>query len=227
MRAGGLGLFHQCRNRPPGIAGFLGIDAVQTKHHRGIEHAAGIVSDLEARAGPGREVAVTGAIDKNIRNDRLTPGLGLDHQRVDALRIMHHHAGAQRMKENIDLVARQQIVGRDLIGRGVIGLRQDFPKDQMRHVEPAQTIDPRQQVRRDALHHPMHLAMNIGVQPAEIRHARRCPHAAEESITFDQQRAPPRARRSAAEHDDFILAIQRHLPRRFFDGFGGQVRVPG
>jgi hypothetical protein len=174
---------------------FSGFDAVQTKHHRGIEHAAGIVSDLEARAGPGREVAVTAAIDKNIREHRLPPGLGLDHQRLDALRIMHHHAGAERMKEDIDLVAIKQIVGRDLVSRGVIGLRQDFPKDQMRRVEPAQTIDPRQQLRRDALHHPMHLAVNIGMQPAEIRHPRRCPHAAEESITLDQQRAPPRARR--------------------------------
>ena len=36
------------------------------------------------------------------------------------------------------------------------------------------------QLGSDALHHPMHLAMNIGMQPAEIRHTRRRAHAAEE-----------------------------------------------
>jgi hypothetical protein len=68
--------------------------------------------------------------------------------------------------------------------------------------------------------------MDIGVQPAEIRHARRGAHAAEKAVALDQQRAPSCARRShgrgdpggpAAEHDDFILAVQRHLPRRLFD----------
>ena len=92
------------------------------------------------------------------------------------------------------------------------------------------------QLGRDALHHPMHLAMDIGMQPAEIRDARRRPHAAEESIALDQQRAAPRARRShrgrdagrpAAEHGDFILAVERHLARGFCDGFGGQIGVPG
>jgi len=57
---------------------------------------------------------------------------------------MHHHAGAERVKENVDLVRRQQIVGRDLVSRSVIGLGQNFPKDQMRRIEPAETIDPRQ-----------------------------------------------------------------------------------
>jgi len=78
--------------------------------------------------------------------------------------------------------------------------------------------------------------MDIGVQPAEIRHPRRRAHAAEKSITLDQQRASARPRRShrscnaggaAAKDDDFILAVQRHLPRRLFDGLGGQCGVPG
>ena len=144
---------------------------------------------------------------------------------------MHHHAGAERMEENIDLVAQQQIVGGDLVGRGVVGLRQNLSQDKMRRVEPAETIDTIKQIGRDALRHPMHLAMDIGMQPAEIRHPRRRPHAAEKAIALDQQRAAPRASRShrcgdpgrsAAEHDHFIFAVQRHLPRRFFDGFSGQ-----
>jgi len=62
----------------------------------------------------------------------------------------------------------------------------------------------------------MHLAMDIGVQPAEIRHPRRRAHAAEKPVTLDQQRASARPRRShgggdpggsAAKDDDFILAV--------------------
>ena len=186
MRAGGFGRFHQRRDRPPGIAGLFRIDAVEAEHHRGVQHAAGIVADLMARAGPGREIAVAGAIDKNVGAYRLPPGLGLDHKRVDAARVMHHRAGPERVEEKFDLVAQKQIVGRDLVGRGVIGLRQDFPKNQMRRVEPAEPIDPREQIGRDALHHPMHLAINVGMQPAEIRDSRRRSHAAEKTITLDQ-----------------------------------------
>ena len=77
----------------------------------------------------------------------------------------------------------------------------------------------------------MHLAMDIGVQAAKIRHARGRAHAAEETIALDQQRAPSRprrgdrgrnARRPAAEDGDFIFAVERNLARGFEDGFGGQ-----
>ena len=228
--------FHQRRDRPPGVAGLFRIDAVEAEHHRRVKHAAGVVADLEARAGPGREIAIAGAIDKNLGAHRLTAGLGLDHKRVDAARVMHHHAGAERMEENVDLVAQQQIVGRDLVGRGVIGLRQDFPKNQMRRVEPAEPIDAIKQFGRDALHHPMHLPINIGMQPAKIGHPRRRAHAAEKSISLDQQRAAACACRShrrrdsgwsAAEDGHFILAVERNLPRGLGDGFGRQCVVPG
>ena len=151
---------------------------------------------------------------------------------MDAARIVHDHAGAERVKQEIDLVGGEEIVGRDLVGRGVVGLRQDLAEHQMRGVEPAETIDPRQQLGGDALHHPVHLAMHIGVQPAEIRHARRRPHAAEKTVAFDQQGFAPRARRSdggrdprwpTAEYGDFIGAVQRNFPRGFVNGFGGQV----
>jgi hypothetical protein len=162
-------------------------------------------------------------------------GLGLDHQGVDALFVVHHHAGAERMEQNIHLVGGEQIVGGNLVGRGVIGLRQNFPENQMRRVEPAETIDPAEQVRSDALHHPMHLAMDIGMQPAEIGDACGRAHAAEKAVALDQQRAAACARGShgggntcgsAAEDNDFILAVQWHLPRRLFDGFGRQCAVP-
>ena len=102
--------------------------------------------------------------------------------------VMHHHAGAERVEENVDLVRGEQIVGRDLVGRGVIGLREDFSENEMRRVQPAEPVDPTKQIGGDALHHPVHLAMDVGVQPAEIRHARRRAHAAEKAIALDQQR---------------------------------------
>ena len=107
MGAGGLGGFHQRRYRPPGVAGRFRIDAVEPEHHRGIEHAAGVVADLEPRPGPGREIAVAGTIDKNLRPHRLPPGFCFDHQRIDTGLVMHHHTGAERMKENVDLVRGQ------------------------------------------------------------------------------------------------------------------------
>ncbi len=38
----------------------------------------------------------------------------------------------------------------------------------MRRVQPVEPIDPRQQIGGDALHHPMHLAMDVGMQPAKL-----------------------------------------------------------
>src|SRR5207249_9527472 len=108
VRAGGFSLFHQRRNRAPGFASLLRIDAVKPEHNRGIEHAAGIVADLEGRAGPSREIAVAGTIDEDIRTDRLPPGLGLDDKRVDAPIVMHRHAGSERVNEDIYVVAHAQ-----------------------------------------------------------------------------------------------------------------------
>ncbi len=66
--------------------------------------------------------------------------------------MVHHHASTERMKQDVDLVAQQQIVGSDLVGRGVIGLRQNLPKHEMRRVKPAEAIDAPEQVGSDALH---------------------------------------------------------------------------
>lgn len=187
------------------------------------------VADLERRTGPGREVAVAGAVDEDLRAHRLPAGLGLDQQRVDAAIIAHHDAGAECVEQHVHLVAGEQLVGRDLVGRGVIGLGEHLAEDQMRRVETAQMIDPRQQLRRHALHQPPVLAVDVAVQAAEIGDASRRPHAAEEAVALDQQRGPPGARgggrsddagRPAAEHDDFVFAIERHLSCRFFDRRG-------
>lgn len=106
----------------------------------------------------------------------------------------------------------------------------------MRRVEPAKPVDPIEQIRGDALHHPVHLAMNVGMQPAEIGDTGGGAHAAEKTVALDQQRAPagPRggdrgsdARRSAAEHGDFIFAVERNLARGLFDGFERQKTSTG
>jgi len=106
----------------------------------------------------------------------------------------------------------------------------------MRRVEPVEPVDPREQIGGYALHHPAHLAMNIGMQPTEIGDPGGGAHAAEKTVALDQQRAPagPRggdrsrdARRSSAEHGDFIFAIERNLARGFFDGFERQVTGTG
>jgi hypothetical protein len=98
----------------------------------------------------------------------------------------------------------------------------------VRRVQPAEAIDASQKFGRYALHHPVHLAENIGMQPAEIGDARRRAHAAEKAVTLDQQRPPPRPRRRdrsrnpgrpAAEDCDVIFAIERDLARGFGDGF--------
>ncbi len=223
-----FGLFHQLRNGAPGLARFDGIDAVETEHHRGVEHVTGVVADFVGRAGPGREIAVAGAIDEDIGADRLPSRLGLDEQRIDAFVVVHGDTGAERMEEDVDLVVTKQIVGGDLVGRGVVGLRKDLAEDQMRLVQAVEPIDARQQIGSDALHHPMHLAMDVGMQPAEIRDAGRRPHAAEKAVALDQQRAPSCARRRdrrgdsrrpAAEHGDFIFAVERDFAGGFGDGF--------
>ena len=104
MRAGGFGSLHQRRDRPPGLARLCRLDAIEAEHHRGIKHAAVVVAELVTRAGPSRQIAVARAVDEDVGSDRLPAGLGLDHQRADPLVVMHHHAGAERMEQDIDLV---------------------------------------------------------------------------------------------------------------------------
>ena len=107
VRAFRFGLLHQLRNGAPGIARLRGIDAVEAEHHRGVQHVAMAVADLVWRAGPGREIAVAGAIDEDVGADRLPSRLGLDEQRVDASVVMHGDAGAERVEEDVDLVRGQ------------------------------------------------------------------------------------------------------------------------
>jgi hypothetical protein len=81
----------------------------------------------------------------------------------------------------------------------------------------------------------MHLAMDIGVQPAEIRHARGRAHAAEKAVALDQQRAatgarsrdrPRRCPRVRPRGRRLHIRRRGNLARGFFDGFDGQEKLP-
>ena len=163
-----LGLIHQRRDRGPGLAGGGRIDAVQPEHHGRVEHAAVAVAALERRAGPGREIAVARAVDEDAPDDGGAAGLGLDDQRADGVVGVHHDAGAERVEQDFGAVAEQQIVGRAFVGRGVVGLRLDLAERDMRLVQAAEPVDARQQFVGDAVHHLAVLAMDVGMQPAEV-----------------------------------------------------------
>ena len=96
----------------------------------------------------------------------------------------------------------------------------------MRRVQAAEPVDARQQFVGDAVHDLADLAMDIGVQPAEIGDAGRGAHAAEKAVALDQQHlasvvaAAARrgdAGRSAAQHHHVVFAADRGLARRFGD----------
>jgi hypothetical protein len=97
------------------------------------------------------------------------------------------------MKQHFHLARGEQIVGRAFIGRGIVSLRLGLAEDQMRFVEPAERVDPRQQIIGDAVHDLANVAMHIAVQAAEIGHARGGAHTAEKAVTFDQKRLAPKS----------------------------------
>ena len=92
----------------------------------------------------------------------------------------------------------------------------------MRFAEPAQSINPAQQIIGYTVDDLTHLPVHVGVKSTEIGHARSGPHATEKSIALDQQYTPPRATgrdgggdtsRPAAQHDHFVVAVDLDLAR--------------
>jgi hypothetical protein len=150
-----------------------------------------LVAFFEARAGKGREIAIARTVDEGSRDNRATAGFVLDQQRLDARLTVHDDADRERVKADVDLVRDEEIVGGAFQGRGVVCLGEYLAEHHVRRVQPAELVDARQQIVGDAMHDLFDVAMHIGMQPAEIGDAGRRAHAAEESITFDQQHAPP------------------------------------
>jgi hypothetical protein len=93
------------------------------------------------------------------------------------------------MEQKLRAARGQEIVGGDLVGGVVIGLRHALAgKQNVRRVEPAQPVDAAEQIVGNAVHHLPKLAMHVGMQAAEIGHASRRAHAAEKAIALDEQR---------------------------------------
>jgi hypothetical protein len=74
----------------------------------------------------------------------------------------------------------------------------DAAEDEVRIVEPVERAHAVEQVVGHAVHHLADLAVDVGVQAAEVGHARRGAHAAEEAVALDHDRASAVARRAAA-----------------------------
>ena len=160
----------------------------------------------------------------DLRADRTPARARFHQQRVDALGVVHRHAGGQRMEQQLHAARQQQLVGRALVGGAVVGLRQRAAEDRMRLVQPAQRIDALQQFVGHAMHHALHLAMHVGMQAAEVGDAGRGAHAAEEAVALDQQHLAPGRRRAgrggdagraAAQHQHLGLGQQRRVARGF------------
>ena len=120
------------------------------------------------------------------------------------------------MEENIDLVGGEQIVGRDLVGRGVIGLRQDLAENQMRRVEPAEPVDARRAVRRrcpappDASRHGhWHAARRNSSPPPPCPCRRESRSARSAACAAPRAPRPPRRRCRPARRRGRRLHIRR------------------
>lgn len=99
----------------------------------------------------------------------------------------------------------------------------------MRRVETIEPAHPVEQLVDHAMRHLDDLAVGLGMQAAEIRDHRRGPHAAQEAVALEQERARAAAgrggrggdpRRAAAQHDDVGFGDHRGAPRGFLDEGG-------
>ena len=227
MLAARFRLLHQAVDVVHCVAGALGIDVVHAEHQRRIEQPAGRVALFPRRAGPAREVAVARGVHEHTAAHRPAARFRLHDQRVDGVLVVHRHARRKRVKQQLRARAQHQVVGRALVGRHVVGLGLGLAEDQVRRVQSAQGVDALQQFVGDAAHHAADLAVDVGVQPAEVGDAGRRAHAAEETVALHEhgraalaRRRPGRgdARRAAAEHHDFGLAEDFCFSFRLGDG---------
>ena len=102
----------------------------------------------------------------------------------------------------------------------------DLAQDQVRFVQAVQGAHAIEQFVGHAVHDLAYMAVHVGMQAAEVGHARRRAHAAQKAVAFDQQHVRAVACRAgrgeqaggtAAEHHDFIFAVQCNLPGGFGD----------
>ena len=124
-------------------------------------------------------------------------------------------ADRERVEEKAHARIGEQLVGGELVRRYVVRLRLDAAaEERMRRGERIHALQPREHLVGDAMHHLPVLALDLRMQPAEVRQPRRGAGAAEKAVALDQRRRAPGPRRgrgcgdaggSAAEHDDLVL----------------------
>ncbi len=220
---------HHAGDRLPRPCRFgIAVDVVDAKHGRGKHHRAVAVADLVGRARPCGKIAVAGSVDEDAAAHRAPAGFGFDEECVDLPLRAHQHTGAEAVKQDFHTGVEQQLIGRQLVGRGVIGLGLDLAENRMRLLEAIQARDPTQQIVGDPVHHLIDPAETIGVQAAEIGHARGGAHASQEAVAFDKQcrgTRPPRshccrnAGGPAAENNDIERPVEFSPARRLGDSF--------
>ncbi len=146
--------------RQPLGAGPRVVDVAETKHHRRqLEEAGGVALGIR-RAGPGRQVGVTRAVDEPAAAHGPAAGLALHEQRLDGA-VGHNGAHGQGMEQQLDASAERQLVGGALVGPDVIALDVDAAGEGLRLVQAAGGRDALEQLVGDAAHHPPRLAVDV------------------------------------------------------------------
>jgi hypothetical protein len=220
-----FGFFHQLRNEIARASGALRIDVVDAELGRRIEEVARTVAELVRRAGPRRDVAVAGAVDEHAAAHGGTARLAFDEERIDRALRFHREAHDKGMEKDLHARADEELVGRHLVCRHVVGLRHDLAvQRQVRRIDGIHFLQPLDHLIGDAVNDLAMLAMDIGVQAAEIRKARGRASPAEKTVALDQQRRMAAARRGRGSRDagrtaagDHHVELAQHarMPRPF------------
>src|ERR1051325_1490710 len=165
--------------RLPGLAPPRRINAADAVHGRGIENVALAVAHFVRRPGPAGEIAVARAVDEDPAAYRASTGLRLYQQMAVAI------TRAQRMEERLHFGGHQHLVGDQFVSRDVVCLGLDAPTEkEMWRAERAHAFQSLEHLVGDAVHHLAVFAIHPGVQPAEIRQARRRASAAEKAVAL-------------------------------------------
>ncbi|KAG0924414.1 hypothetical protein G6F31_019121 [Rhizopus arrhizus] len=148
----------------------------------GVEHVAVFVAFFERQPAPLRDVGIARAVDEHAGAHGAAARFGLEEQGVHAAVLGACKAGGQGMEQHLRPAFLHQAVGRALEGRDVVGLGVDLAQDQMRIIQPVHGAHAVQQVVGHAVHDLADVAVDVGVQPAEVRDACRRAHAAQEAV---------------------------------------------
>src|SRR6476646_7406243 len=104
-------------------------------------------------------------------------------------------ADRKRVEEKAHASVGEQLIGDQLVRRDVVSLRLDTAaQERMRRGKRVHAFEPREHLVGDAMHHLSVLALDLGMQAAEVGEARRRARAAEKAVELHEHR---RARAAA------------------------------